>query len=91
MSNRLHLIKSCYCCFLDIPLYSNILSTIAKISYLIISELLPACFSGSNNFILSQSSLGMDDRFLVFKIPEAMIAGNLSNFIGLGSRVDVLP
>ena len=29
---RLHLIKICLCCFLDIHLYSNNLSTIATIS-----------------------------------------------------------
>ena len=73
--NRLHLIKICLCCFLDIHLYSNNLSTIATISSSIISELLPACFSCNNNFNLSQSSLGSEDRIIVFEIPEAMIAG----------------
>ena len=43
--NRLHLIKICSCCFLVIHLYSSDLSTIAKISLLIISELFPACIS----------------------------------------------
>ena len=42
--SRLHLIKICLCCFLGMHLYSNNLSTIATISLLIISELLPACF-----------------------------------------------
>ena len=28
---------------------------------------------------------------IVFKTPEAMIAGDLSNFIGFLSRVDLLP
>ena len=43
-------------------LYSNNLSTIAMISSLIMSELFPACFSCSNNFNLSQSSSGLDDK-----------------------------
>ena len=30
--NKLHLIKICLCCFLDMHLYSNNLSTIAIIS-----------------------------------------------------------
>ena len=79
--NRLHLIKIRLCCFLDIHLYSNSLSTIATNSSLIISELLPACFSCNNNFILSQSSLGSEDRIIVFEIPEAKIAGDSSIFI----------
>ena len=61
-------------------LYSNILSTIATISSLIISELLPACFSCNNNFNLSQSSLGLEDRNIVLDIPEALIAGDSSVF-----------
>ena len=79
--NRLSLIKICLCCFLDIHLYSNNLSTIATISSLIISELLPACFSCNNIFNLSQSSLGSDSKNIV-EIPEAMTAGDLSNFLG---------
>ena len=59
--NRLHLFKICSCCFLDIHLYSINLSTIATISLLIMSQLIPACFSCSNNFNLSQSSSGSDD------------------------------
>ena len=74
--NRLHLIKVCLCCFLDMHLYSNNLSTIATISSLFISELLPACFSCNNNLNLSQSSLGSEDRIIVFEIPEAKIAGD---------------
>ena len=69
--NRLHLIKICLCCFLDMHLYSNNLSTIATISSLIKSELFPACFSCSNNFNLSQSSSGSDDKKIVFETPEA--------------------
>ena len=79
--NRLHLIKNCLCCFLDIHLYSNNSSTIATISSLIISELLPACFSCNNNLSLSQSSIGSEDRIIVFENPEAMIAGCSSNQI----------
>ena len=78
--NRLHLIKICLCCFLDMHLYSNNLSTIATISSLFISELLPACFSCNNNFNLSQSSLGSEDRFIVLDIPEAMSAGDSKFF-----------
>ena len=83
MSNykRLHLIRICLCCFLDMHLNSNNLSTIATISSLIISELLPACFSCNNNLDLSQSSLGSEDRIIVFEIPEAKIAGDSSIFI----------
>ena len=54
--NRLHLIKICLCCFLDIQIHSKILSTIATISSLIMSELFPACFSCGNNFNVLQSS-----------------------------------
>ena len=32
LSDRLHLIKICLCCFLDMHFYSNNLSTIATIS-----------------------------------------------------------
>ena len=73
--SRLHLIKICLCCFLDIPLYSNNLSTIATVSSLIMSELFPACFPCNNNHNLSQSSSGSDDRIIVFLNPEAMIPG----------------
>ena len=72
-------------------LYSNNLSTIATTSLLIISELLPACFSCNNNFNLLQSSSGSDDKNIVFETPEAMIAGDYSNFIRVLSRVDLLP
>ena len=53
--NRLHLFKICLCCFLDIHLYSNNLSTIATLSLSIMSELFPACFSCNNNLNLLQS------------------------------------
>ena len=69
--NRLHLIKICLCCFLDMHLYSNNLSTIATISSLIMSELFPACFFCKNNFNLSQSSSGSDDKNIVFETPQA--------------------
>ena len=62
-------------------LYSNNLSTITTISSSIISELFPAFFSCSNNLNLSQSSSGSEDKNIVFEIPEAMIAGELSIFI----------
>ena len=61
------------------------------ISSLIILELFPACFCCNNNFNLSQSSLGSEDRNIVFEKPEAMIAGHLSPFIRVLSRVDLLP
>ena len=88
--NRLHLCKICLCCFFDMHLSSNNLSTIATISSLIISEFFPACFSCNNNFNLLQSSSRSDDKNIV-EIPEAMIAGDLSNFIRVLSRVDLLP
>ena len=42
LSNRLHLIKNCLFCSVDMHLYSENLSTIAKISHVIILELFPA-------------------------------------------------
>ena len=62
-------------------LYSNNLSTIQTISSLIMSELLPACFSCNNYLNLSQSSLGSEDRIIVFEKPEANTAGDSSIFI----------
>ena len=44
MGNGLHLIKSCFCCFFDMHLYSNSLSTIATTSCIIKSEFFPAFF-----------------------------------------------
>ena len=58
----LHLFKIRLCCFLDMHLFSNNLSTIAIISSLIMSELFPACFSCSNNFNLSDNSSGFFGR-----------------------------
>ena len=55
------------------------------------SELFPACFSCNNNYSLLHNSSGSDDKNIVFETPEAMIAGDLSNFIRLLSRVDLLP
>ena len=88
-NNRLHFITICLCSFLDIHLYSNNLSTIAMIYSLILLEKLPACFSCNINFNLSQISLGSDVKKF-FEIPEAMIAGDLSNFIRVRSQ-DLLP
>ena len=65
--NRLHLNKICLCCFLVIHFYSNNLSIIATISSLIISELIPPRLSSNNNFNLSQNSLRLDDRNIVFE------------------------
>ena len=78
--NRLQLIKIRLCCFLDIHLYCNNLSTIEMISSLILSELIPACFSCNNKLNLSQSSLRSEDRIIVLDVPEAKIAGELSIF-----------
>ena len=89
--NRLHLIKICLCCFLDMHLDSNNLSTIATMSSLNMSELFPACFSCNIIFNPSHNSLGSDDRIFVFQTPEAMITGELSNFISVLSRVVLLP
>ena len=61
-------------------LYSNNLPAIATISSSIMSELFPACFSYCIIFNLSQSSIGFSGKFIV-EIPEAMIAGDVSNFI----------
>ena len=81
MCNRLHLLKNCSCCFLDIHLFSDNLSPIAAISSSFILEIFPACFSCSNIFLLSHISLGWDGKKLIFEIPETVIAGELSNFI----------
>ena len=62
------------------------------ISSLIMSELFPACFSCSNIFNLSQSLSGSDDKNIVFETPEAetIKPGDLSNFKGVQSQVDLL-
>ena len=91
--NRLLLNKICLCCFLDIHLYSNNLSTIATNSSLIMSELFPACFSCNNNYNLLQSSSGSDDIKIVFETTEAetIKLGNFSNFIRVLPQVDLIP
>ena len=91
-SNRLHLIEFCLCCFMDMQLYSNILSTMAAISLPIILEILPAFSSCSNTFHLSQSPSGLDGKTIV-QIPGAEIVkpGYSSNFKSVLSRVDLLP
>ena len=89
--NRLQLIKICLCCFLFMLLYFNDLSTIATISSLIKSELLPACFSCNNNFNLLHYSSGSEDKNIVFEIPEAMIAGDFNNLIIDLSRLLLFP
>ena len=48
-------------------LYSNSLSAIAIIPSSNIPEVFLACFSYSNNFKLSQSSLRSDDKILFFR------------------------
>ena len=64
-----------------------------RISSLFMSELIPACFSCSNIFNLSQSSSGSGEKNIVFEIPEAEtnIPGDLSILIRVRSRVDLLP
>ena len=47
---------------------------------LIMSELFPACSSCSNYINLSQSSVGFFGKNIVY-IPEARIAGDLTNLI----------
>ena len=80
---EIHLKEICSCCFLDMHLYSNNLSTIAIIFSLIKLEFFPACFSCSNNVILLHISSGSDDKNVVFETPEAetIEPGDLSNFI----------
>ena len=48
---------------------------------LIKSELFLACFSCNINFDLLHNSSGSDDKIIIFGIPDAIIAGHLSNFI----------
>ena len=59
-------------------LYSNNFYAIAIVSSSIRSDFFPACFSCSSSFFLAQSSLRFSGK-KVAEIPEAMIAGNLSN------------
>ena len=44
-------------------------------------ELLPAFFYCSNSVNLLHNSSGSDDENFVFEAPEAMLAGDLSNYI----------
>ena len=60
--------------------YSNILSYIATISPLFMSRFFHSCFFCRNICILSHSSLGSDVENIV-ECHEAMIAGDLSNFL----------
>ena len=71
-------------------LYSNNLSAVATISSLIMLEILPICFSCTNNYNLSQSSLGFSSKIVV-EVPEAMIAVILSNLVRDMSLVLFLP
>ena len=63
------------------------------ISSLNVSVLLPACFSCSINSTLSHSSLGSEDKNIVFETPEAEIIkpGDLSDFISVLSLLFLLP
>ena len=91
--NRLHLSKSCLCCFLDIHSYSNSLSSVTKFSLLIKSELFPACFSCSSKFIQSKGSSRFDGKNNVCEIKEGetIKPGDFGNFIIVRSRVDLIP
>ena len=57
------------------------------------SEFFPACFSCSSNLNLSDDSLGLDDKNIVFETPEAetIKPGDLGSFISVRPRVDFLP
>ena len=85
MCNRSPLTKICRCCFFDMLLYSNKLSSITTLSSLIISKWFPACFSYSNNFNRSHFSFGSDVKNILFELPEEEIVkpGDLGNFIGV--------
>ena len=92
LCNRLPPFENCLCCFKDMHLYSNNLSTVATISSLIKSESFPACFSCNSNFNLSQSSSASDAKNFV-EIPEAgtIQFDDLGNLISVRSRVLFLP
>ena len=62
----------------------------SKISLLNMSEKFPPSLFCCNNFNLSRSSLGFSDENFV-EFPEAMIAGDSSDFIGEDYRVNLLP
>ena len=53
--------------FRRLDFYSNSFSAIAILPPSIMLETFPVCFSSSNNSILSQSSLELDDENLVFE------------------------
>ena len=88
-------------------LYSNSLSAIPKIPCSILLELLRACFCFNSKFGLSQSSLRMDDKSLVFnpigfqkdlfsrngEAPEAetFVLQNLNNLMEVLSLILLLP
>ena len=59
-------------------LYCSSLSAVATIYSSILSDLLPVCFSCSNNFVVSRSSLRLSGKINV-EILEAMIFGELIN------------
>ena len=74
-------------------MYCNSLSSKARKTLLIKSELFPACFSCSKNYNQAQSSSGSDDKNIVFEFPEAetIKPGDLNNFKSVLSQVDLLP
>ena len=86
------------CCFIDMHVYPNNLSTMAKFSSLFIIELVPACFPCNNKFNLSRSSIGLENGKFVeasfgfdFLIEYALLAGEISKFTKLLSLVILLP
>ena len=93
LCNRLYLIKKLLCCFLDNHLFSKSLSTRAMISSLIMLELLSICLSCSSNFYLLRNFSRSDDKNVLFETPEAeaIKLGDLSIFLRVLSRVDLLP
>ena len=86
---RLHLIKICLCCFLDMHLYSTNLSIIACNSSLVMLEIFPACLSCNNSFNLLQNSSGSVDKKLVFETlgTETIKPGDISNVIRVLSGI----
>ena len=73
-------------------MYSNILSTIATIFSLSnLLELYSTCFSCNISDIQSHKLSGSNCKYIVFEIPEAMIAGDFSNFISVRSRANLSP
>ena len=74
-------------------LYSNNLSSTTTISSLIMSDFFTTFFSGSKCVNLIHNSSGSDDESIVSETPEAEIIkpGELTNYIRVLSRVDLLP